>query len=59
MGNRYEIKMAKIFLYICSTSLPIREMKIETVLKLHPTTVRMAEVMKATDTKCFSGCGGR
>jgi len=43
----------------CSTSLIIREMQIETIMRYHLTPVRMAIINKSTNTRCCKGCGGR
>jgi hypothetical protein len=49
--------MAKKHLNKCSTSLVIREIKIQTTLRFHPTAVRMAKIKNSGDSRCWKGSG--
>ena len=43
----------------CSASLAIREIQIQTTMRSHLTPVRMGNINKAGNHKCWRGCGER
>jgi len=45
--------MAEKYLKKCSTSLVIREMQVETTLRFHFTTVRMAKIKNSGENRCW------
>jgi hypothetical protein len=54
-----EYQMAVKYLKQCLTSLIIMEMQIQTTLRFHLTTVRMAKIKTSGDSTCWQGCGER
>ena len=52
-----DIQMANKHMKRSSISLILREMKIKTTMKCHPTPARVAIIKKSTNNKCCRGCG--
>jgi len=54
-----EYWITEMHLKKCSISLVIREMQIKTILRFHLTSVRMAQIKIAGNSRCWWGCGER
>ena len=49
--------MVKWYKNRCSIPLIIREMRIKTPVRYHPTPIRMANLKESANAKCFRECG--